>query len=206
MSVRTETIATIFAAWLRRYSPPNIMKNDADVMKAERDALLRVLLKFAPQSDYDGWVNRALDKLEYQMKTRAWPTKGELGSVCSNLRKDAFVTADVPSVAQRSSLDINADRMNRGEPVGDGYFYGRNAVELVKSGKVSRDIIQKYRSAFFFSMKDVWGEEKARQVEAQYIAKHDAAEKLSQAKVKTPEGEPFKRMPLSSLDHLEAAE
>lgn len=203
MSVKTETIATIFAAWLKRYSPPNVMKNDADVMKAERDSLLRVLLKFAPDRDYDGWCNRVLDRLEYQMKTRAWPTKGELGSVCSNLRKEQG-GAGGPEWSLEPSA-IAARRMNAGEVVGDEWIYGRRCVEVMETGEVSQDTLRAYRSGYFFALKKSLGDgEAARKIEAQMIAKHDAAEAsyrqgVSGPRFKAPAYKP-KGFPQSSLD------
>ena len=198
MSIRTETIANIFADFLRRYSPPMAIKGQADLEKAERDGLLRVLLKFAPASDYDVWVNRALDKLEYQMKTRAWPTKGELGAVCSNLRKETgSALAEAPQ--PKDLIEVAADKMNRGEAVGDGFLYGRQAVEMLRRGLVPGDTMQSFRSALYFSMKRVWGEETARCMEANLIARHKAAESMAKAG-EMPAGEPFKRMPKSEHD------
>lgn len=197
MSIRTESIAKTFSAWLERYSPPQMMKEKPDVMQAEVETLLRVILKFAPQEGYNGWVDRMLDRLEYQMKTRAWPTKGEVGSICSNMRKETAQSSGVKAPDPKDELQVMADRINAGEFVGDGFLYGRQAVDLLRNGLVSGDTMRKYRSALYFSMKDAWGEEKARQVEATLIAKHDAAERLHSdtAAIEMPKGEPFKRMP-----------
>ncbi|MEO1538504.1 MAG: hypothetical protein AAFR73_12325 [Pseudomonadota bacterium] len=176
MNVRTEVIAKIFQAWLKRYSPPNVIKNDADVMKDERDSLLRVILKFAPSQDYDAWVHRALDALEYQMKTRAWPTKSELGAVCANLRKEVGVEAASDNWAL-NPVKVSANRMNEGKPVGDDYLYGKRCVEMMATGEVDRETLRKYWSAYYFNLKHVLGDEaEAHRIEAEMIAKHEAAE------------------------------
>lgn len=181
MSVRTETIANIFAFWLRGYSPPKIMLHDGEVMKAERDKLLRVLLHFAPQSNYEGWVNRALDQLEYQMKTRAWPTKGELGSVCSNLRKETHTAIPSQSEWKLDPVQIAAGRINAGEAVGDNWLYGRDAVVLLQSGKVTRDRMRQYRSTLYFSAKNLHKKDEADRREAEWIKRHEDAERLAGA-------------------------
>jgi len=191
MNVKTQTIAGIFQGWLKRYSPPNVMKNDADVMKAERDSLLRVLLKFSPDTDYDGWVNRVLDQLEYQMKTRAWPTKGELGAVCSNLRKMGH--GDKPmDIEPRDPDEVNAERINNNQAVGDEWIYGANAVRLSRTGLVSEAQFRRYRSALYFAAKDAVGEERAKRQEASWIKRHEAAERVfaGGAKFHAPTYEP----------------
>src|ERR1051325_5983367 len=142
MSLKTEEIAKTFAAWLERYSPPINMRDKPDVQTAERAALLRVLLKFAPKEGYSGWLTRVLDKMEYQMKTRAWPTKGELGAVCSNIRKDEAAQAGAGRVGEftterKAPPTIIAERIQRGDAIGDEWLYGMRAVELVASGSVS---------------------------------------------------------------------
>lgn len=194
MNVRTETIAKTFAAFLDRYSPPQAIRGRDDLEKVERDGLLRVLLKFAPRDGYDRWVDRALDKLEYQMKTRAWPTKSELGSVCSNLRKDTAQSEGVEAPPMKTPHQIMADRISNGKPIGDEWLYGRRAVELLTAGLVGRDDMRRYRSQLYFSMKDVWGEDVARQKEAALIRKHEDAEGVFRDPPPTPPtSEPFQR-------------
>lgn len=203
MNIRTETIAKIFQSWLKRYSPPRMMADDAETQKAERDTLLRVLLHFAPQADYDSWTHRALDKLEYQMKTRAWPTKGELGSVCSNLRKDGAASGAIPaSDWVLDPVKIAAKRMNAGDGVGDDWLYGVLCVRLMAAGEVSQDTLRKYRSSYFFSLKDSLGDEAAaRSIEAEKLEKHKAAEEMDRdnRKFTAPTYHP-KSFPKSSLD------
>lgn len=180
MSLKTEEIAKTFAAWLERYSAPINMRDKPDVQTAERDALLRVLLKYAPSEGYNGWLNRVLDQLEYQMKTRAWPTKGELGAVCINMRKQDAAQAGAGRVGEfaterKSPPTIIAERIQRGDAIGDEWIYGMRAVELVAGGTVSEADLDRYRSGLFFAMKDAWGEDKARRVEADLKKKHEEA-------------------------------
>lgn len=193
MNIRTETLARKFAAWLERYSPPAMMKDKPAVMQAEIDDLMRVVLKFAPQHDFEGWLGRVLDQLGYQMKTRAWPTKHELGAACSSTRKEWAQPGQPQEI--KTPLDIAAKRMLQGEAVGDEWLYGRNAVALAQSGKVDPGTFRKYRSALFFAMKDVMGDELAKIAEAELIRKHDEAEGVWHSQQSAPpRGEPFKRM------------
>ena len=74
----------------------------------------------------------------------------------------------------RDSLAINFDRLRAGEALGDEWFYGRRAVELLGKGATERDL-DAYRSSLFFNMKDVWGDEMARDHELRLRRKHDDA-------------------------------
>jgi hypothetical protein len=168
MNFRTTEISQMLLRWLDRYSPPASMKDKPQAMQDEAEALLRVLLKFAPASDYVGWVNGALDSLEYQMKTRAWPTKGEMGAVCANLRKDKAVNAE-PVVFDTYS--IMAAKMKAGGAVGEAYLYGREACEIIKRRLVTEETMKAYRSAAFLNRSQMYGEDAALKWEAQ--AKHD---------------------------------
>jgi hypothetical protein len=135
----------------------------------EADALLRVLLKFAPAEGYSSWVDHALEKCAYQMKTRAWPTQGELGAVCSNIRKET------PSAPLPVTDDVErmASRIRQGMPVGDGWLYGRGAVEMINRGLVTESDLSGYRSGLFFEMREVWGEAQALAREEELWKRHE---------------------------------
>ena len=173
MNQRTEAIAEILKRWLERFTPPAAIKSNPRAAQDSADALLRVLLKFAPQDDCEPWVRRALDAMEYQMQTRAWPTVHELGSVCNNQRKEVGTAPD-----RTSTIDpfaITARRINNQEPIGDMWIYGHHAHEIVARGLVRESQLAPYRSGLFFQMKDAWGEDHARAIEAEFRRRHAAA-------------------------------
>lgn len=171
MTPRTEEIVEIFRGWLERFSPPASIKGNGKAMQASADALLRVLLKYAPQDEAGPWVRRALDQLEYQMKTRAWPTVNELGAACVNLRRETGETADF----KLDPYEIAARRIHAGQHVGDGWLYGTDAHTLINRGLVLEADLRRYRSAAFFALKSVYGEETARAMEADLIQRHELA-------------------------------
>lgn len=174
MSIRQAEIAKTFAAWLESYTPPRNIAGKPEAMQREADRLLAVLVKFAPQEGYNGWVDNVLEQVSYQMKTRAWPTVGEIGAACSNARKDARKTGPVPTVAM-DVYELNANRMKASEPVGECYLYGREAVEMIARGLVDEATMTKYRSAAFFARKKAHGEESALRWEAEAKQRHDEA-------------------------------
>lgn len=135
MSIRTETIHRALARWLERYSPPMAIKDNMQAMQDETEALLRALLKFAPREGYDGWVAEALERCAYQMKTRAWPTVGELGAVCSNMRKERI--GDAAPADEASTVDRMGDWFRRfgNEMPGFGRF--DRTEEMIRRGHIA---------------------------------------------------------------------
>lgn len=168
-------ITEIFTRWLERYAPPASIRENSRAQQDEVDALLSVLLRSAPRGEAGPWVRQALDRMEYRMKTRAWPTKAELADVCSKLSQEKARDAVDLSGQDLSPIAINARRMRAGEPVGEGWLYGRNAVELIACGQVDRETMERYRSAAFLSKRKLRGEEDARAWEDAAKAQHEAA-------------------------------
>ena len=74
-----------------------------------------------------------------------------------------------------SSEAIIGRKMGRGDPVGEGWLYGRSAVELIVGGHVTEETMRRYRSAAYFSRKSVYGTEPARKWEDEAKARHEAA-------------------------------
>lgn len=99
---RTAEIFAMLERWLRRFSPPIAMRDNAEAQQDEVESLGSVLVRFAPQTSPAQWVKTVLDRLEYGMKTRAWPTKGELAEVCTSM-------AEAPK-AQHGQLRNKGDK------------------------------------------------------------------------------------------------
>lgn len=182
MSIRQAEIAKALAEWLESYSPPRNIAGNATALQRESERLLGVLTKFAPQDGYNGWVSSVLEQCSYQMKTRAWPTVGELGAACSNARKSMRADAAPQSVAL-DVYELNASRMKAGEMVGEGYLYGREAVEMIARGLIDVEIMTKYRSAAFFARKDIHGEAAALAWEAEAKERHESAKRAHRERV-----------------------
>lgn len=174
--LRTAEISGLFTRWLERYSPPQSIRENERAQQDEAAALLGVILKFAPRTGHAEFTAKALDQIEYQMKTRAWPTKGELGAVCSNLRKEADRgRRDATSDADMSLAAITERMMLRGEPVGEGWLYGLSACELIARGVVDADTMRRYRSGAYFARKQAYGEAHAQAWQAEREAAHGDA-------------------------------
>jgi hypothetical protein len=75
-------------------------------------------------------------------------------------------------------MQIAAKRIANGEAVGDEWIYGRRALELIEGGLVTEGQLRAYRSALFFRMRDMWGEDAAKKAEAELIQRHEGAKDL----------------------------
>jgi len=178
--IRTAEISGIFTRWLERYSPPRSLDGNMRAQQDEVAALLGVILRFAPATAYSGFVAGVLDRIEYQMKTRAWPTKSEVATACTDFRKQA----GRQDVGQATAIDMTAEaitarKMQRGENVGEGWLWGRNAVEMIRRGLVDRETMEAYRSGAFLARRAQYGEASALAWEAEAKARHEEAKQVA---------------------------
>jgi hypothetical protein len=173
---RAEEIADRFNSYLDRYSPPRHLANPK-AQQAEVDALLMAILGYAPQMGYGEWLDRVCRELDRNAKTRAWPIVSEVNAACRAVTV-ARDTANRPAAPMASDVTLAAKAMNAGEAVGDHWLFGRRCVELIRTGEVMQDTLRRYRSAWYFHLKDTYGEVEARRMEAEALARHEAAERL----------------------------
>lgn len=176
MNLRQAEITEMLDRWLDRLAPPRHLVEKPQAAQEEVEALLRILTKMAPQSDYQPFIRRVFDQVEYAAKTRTWPTVNELGAACSATRKESPKAADLTGGAEaKTPVQIAAARMARGEPVGDQWLWGSMACELIASREIDEATMKRYRSGAFFAQKATYGEEAALRWEAEMKARHEAA-------------------------------
>lgn len=165
MSYRDDWLRGKLREYLNRRTVPRGFEGKADALKAEADALVDCVLRKAPREQYEGWWTTLERRLAEDAKTRAWPTEGEISEAAREIHGPRTVR-----VAEGDELDrvkIAARRIGAGEAVGDDWLYGRGAVALERSGLVTESQLSRYRSSWFFAMKDVYGETDAKAKEAE---------------------------------------
>ena len=164
-------------SYLDRKTAPRGIADKPAAMREELASLVRCVLRFAPRQQWEEWWPKFEDRLSEDATTRAWPTEGEVKKAAGLLR--GIVSVKPAEGDEIDPLAIEAKRMAEGKPVGDEFLYGRRAVGLLRRGLVDQDTMRRYRSALYFSAKGVYGDEPARRMEAEWIARHEAAEKLT---------------------------
>ena len=185
MNMRDTDISHRVNEWLDRFSVPAHLKDKATAAQQEAEAILRMFLRYCPRDEYVPFLNRVFDQIDYQKKTRYWPTPQEVGAVCVNILKDnpkpgTSIDRDMSTEA------IMARRMERGDPVGEGFLYGRAAVDLIATGLVSRETMEAYRKGAFWNRAGIYGQEQAREWEAEAILRHEKAKAVHQANKLNP--------------------
>lgn len=176
MNPRVEFLTEKLTAYLDRRSIPRNLADRPDARNAELSALVHTLVRYAPRQEYGEWWAKIEVILAENADTRAWPTQSEIKSAAGKL--SGSNTKHIADGSEIDPLEVIAGRMNAGELVGDGYIYGKLAVDLVRRGLVSNDRMRQYRSALYFSSKKIYGEGEARRLEAEFVARHEKAEKV----------------------------
>lgn len=199
MNPRVEFLTVKLKGYLERRTMPRGLADKPKAQEAELGALIHCLTRYAPRQEFGEWWAKMESRLAENSETRAWPTEGEIKKAAMSLR--GTQTKQVAEGDEIDPLVILSGRMERGEHVGDGCLYGRVAVDMLARGLVTHDTLRKYRSGLYFRLKKVYGEEKAREMEAELIQRQEDAEALSSSakRYSAPAYEP-KRIPAMECD------
>jgi hypothetical protein len=182
MSIREAEIAKCLSRWLDRYAVPVHLRDKPDASQAEAESLARVRCKFAPELDYITFLNQVLDQVDFQARTRFWPTIAELGAACSNVLKGAKLLHQRTDELDLRPVAIIARKMKRGEPVGEASLWGIGAVELIAVRLVDETTMRNYRVAALNNRKATYGDEAALAWEVEAKVRHEAAKALYRSK------------------------
>ena len=159
--------------FLDRKTMPRRLEGKPVAMDDEIGALLAAVLRQAPRGAdalADWWP--AFEASLGEMCGGMWPTEKEITDAG---RKHVRAVRSEAADTDMSPAAINARRMERGDAVGEHFIWGTGAVEMVAGRLVSEDVMTRYRSAWFFGLVEVYGEDKAREIEGKAKARHEAA-------------------------------
>lgn len=79
---------------------------------------------------------------------------------------------------QKDAATRTAERMARGEPVGEMWLYGILACEMGARRLIDETTMRAYRSGAFFARRDIYGEKEALAWEAAAKADHEKAKQV----------------------------
>lgn len=179
---RLQIITTKLNTFLREYQRPEHLTTELALQEIRRSADA-VNKRIAASIEADGLRNSLEEICQIVAENhrgRDWPVTQEFAKACDSFAKTPAVKEFVQAQPEfkLDPLQRAADRMNAGESVGDGFLYGRSAVELLETGMVSKDTMRQYRSQLYFDAKKAWGDEQAVRMENAMIQRHDAAIEL----------------------------
>jgi hypothetical protein len=175
MDFRKAEISQRLNEWLDRLAVPYHLRDKPEAAQHEAEALLRILLRYAPGQDHVPFVNRVCDLLDSRMKDRRWPTPHDMGAACASVAKEAGTDRSDDSSEDTRPEAIVGRRMTRGEPVGEGWLWGRLACELIAGRHVTREVMDRYRSGAFLARRAAYGEEAALEWEREAKDNHEIA-------------------------------
>lgn len=87
--------------YLARRSPPNSISKNERALTDELGAILRAVVRAAPDQGFQEWWPRFEDSLDRSLKTRAWPTVYEINAASPKRAEDTSERG------QRASLSSN---------------------------------------------------------------------------------------------------
>lgn len=173
MSYRTDDLTATFMRWLDRYSPPNRIAAQPKLVQDEREALLKVVLRRAPHSEWADWLAAVIEDAERAMTTRAWPSVADLHRAADHHK--VAVSGD-PMVGL-DEYQLTAARIGRHEAIGEFYLWGPKAKELVARGLVTEGDLEPYRDGQFWAGVDVYGFDRAKAMQSERRRFHAAAQR-----------------------------
>lgn len=165
----------------RRYQTPSHLDAEGKLATI-RDMAEEINAHISASSNQSALVERVeacFKALRKSYTQRAWPTPAHFSQAISEANKVVRqLTGETPSGDARSPDEISAERIKAGELVGDEWVYGRNCVKLLREGLVTQAELRRYRTALYFSAKQIGGKEYADAMEAGWIERHEAAEAM----------------------------
>lgn len=177
MNLHEADLKASLVRFLGRKQMPRRFEGKAGPMDDEIAALAGVLARNAPRGAdrLAAWWPHFESRLG-EICGSMWPTEKEI----KDAAKQASQEAPTQGSASGDDLDLSpvavtARRMQRNDPVGDEWLWGRRAVELATSGLIDRETVQRYRSGAFLARKALYGEEAALAWETEAKDRHEAA-------------------------------
>ena len=187
MTLHTAYIASRLKRFLDRRQPPRRIEGKPQAETDEVQAMVGAVARYAPHGP-DGlatWWPKFEAALG-EAGTGLWPTEREIRDAAAVANRDRpKLRSDGPAFDPH---EISARRMAAGEPVGENFLYGREAVEMIRRHLVDEPTMTRYRSGAFFSRKDMHGEASALAWEAEAKARHEAAKLM----LRDPERHPHR--------------
>ena len=134
---------------LSSYAVPVHIRHDEDAKQNEIKIIAKAINQIFPSDTTKEVIEGAFSRAELKIKaahmSRTWP-KGS--DICTALKHSMATAEDLPSVSPNWYPDpkiINAQRIKKGEPVGEFYIRGKMADELIRDGLVTEHDLQPYK-------------------------------------------------------------
>jgi hypothetical protein len=152
---RVEMIKRHLAAMLSSYAIPSHLRSSETAQQDEIDVTAKALNQLFPNNTtpdhLSGTFERAALKIKAAHTSRSWPKASDIATAI----KSCFDKASGRDVAsgpwKPDTYKINAERIKRGEAVGENWINGKLGEALVERGLVTDQDLLPYREAIGFA-------------------------------------------------------
>ena len=132
----SDRIKASFNIWLARYQPPAHIRGKTEVLQAEADALLKAIIRHAPSSNCDSWLENTLAEFDRTATSRTWPTVREIETAAGNAHLALGPRETVRSEWHIDVAAITARRICNHEAFAVCHLTGAVADEMLRRGLV----------------------------------------------------------------------
>lgn len=168
---------------LHRYRLPEHLSDDA--LRDEVNLLVEDINGLIPTGYTDGDFKLLMPEINNAIRRRhgaqGWPP----AKVFIAATEDAVEATTKKKAAAEPTREFTLDpfeiasrKMRDGEPVGEGYLWGRQSVELIARGLVDEQTMTGYRVGMFEARKAQYGEEAAIRWEDEAKDRHRSAKEV----------------------------
>lgn len=134
---------------LSSYAVPVHIRHDEDAKQNEIKIIAKAVNQIFPSDTTREVIEGAFSRAELKIKaahmSRTWP-KG--ADIVTAIKHSIATVSELPSRYANWHPDpaiINAQRIKKGEPVGEFYIYGKMADELIRCGLITEQDLQPYK-------------------------------------------------------------
>lgn len=170
---RVAILTRTLAHFLRQYRQPEHLDESGvkERMQMMAEAINNRISGSLGREDLEARLEMMCREVTATYRGRDWPTAAHFIGALDVRAPEAAADTDW-------SLDpvkIAADRISDGEPVGDGWLWGRQAVDLLRSGKVTTEQIRPYRQSHAAKLRKLYGDDEAERMLAHLNRRHEDA-------------------------------
>jgi len=180
---RLASATMLITDFLRQYQRPTHLDDEGCMREiaAIAEEVNGLISASSSPENFRDRIETAFRHIRKTYTQRAWPMPAHFIKALDATAKREAVEITGKPFASEDAIQIVARRIAAGDSVGDGWLYGRGAVQLLREGLVTTDQIRKYRSALYFAAKEVGGQEYAQRIEDALKEKHNSAATLENA-------------------------
>lgn len=128
--------------------------------------IVGVVSKHAPDSDVESWIGQVIEKAMIAQKGNAWPSVQvwaiAVGGVAHESAGPVKDSGAYDPHSQTFGDRVFAERLIKGEAVGEHDVFGARADRCLREGRFGLDRLRSYQKAFYYKHKDIYGPESAK--------------------------------------------